>query len=58
VAGEGGKPYGLPNVTPAPKLNRYAESAVLTFIVNETKMLAARTLEAYEKSPKVSEVPH
>jgi hypothetical protein len=46
------------NVTPAPKLNRYAESAVLTFIVNETKMLAARTLDAYEKSPKVSEVPH
>jgi hypothetical protein len=45
-------------VTPAPKLNRYAESAVLTFIVNETKMLAARTLNAYEKSPKVSEVPH
>jgi hypothetical protein len=45
-------------VTPAPKLNRYAESAVLTFIVKETKMLTVPTLDAYEKSPKVSEVPH
>jgi hypothetical protein len=45
-------------VTPAPKLNRYAESAVLTFIVNETKMLDARTLYAYEKSPKVREAAY
>jgi hypothetical protein len=45
-------------MTPAPKLNRYSESAVLTFIVNETKMLAVLTPGAYERSLKVREVPH
>lgn len=58
MAGEGQeKLTACLNMTPAPKLNRYAESAVLTFIVKEIKMLAARTLYAYEKSPKMSEAP-
>jgi hypothetical protein len=43
------------NVTPAPKLNRYAESAVLTFRVNEIKMLVAGALRAHETSLKIGQ---
>jgi hypothetical protein len=37
------RPASLPNITPTPKLNRYAESAMLSFRVNETKMLAVQS---------------
>ena len=56
VAGGAANLTACLNVTPAPKLNRCAESAVLTSIVNETKMLAARMPDAHETSLKSGEV--
>ena len=47
------KAYNLPNITPTPKLNRCAESAVLTLLVNETKMLAVQVPCAHETNLKL-----
>jgi hypothetical protein len=46
----------LPNITPTPKLNRYAESAVLNFKVNEKKMLAVLNRCAYQINLKMRRV--
>jgi hypothetical protein len=45
----------LPNITPAPKLNRYAESAVPNFQVNETEMLDVLVPRAHETNLKLLE---
>jgi hypothetical protein len=43
----------LPNITPTPKLNRYAESAVLNFQVDEKKMLVALNPCVYQTNLKM-----
>jgi hypothetical protein len=52
------KAFSLPYITPTPKLNRYAESAVLIFRVNETKMLAVEKSCAHGTNLKLREIRH
>ena len=51
----GRKPRGLPNVTPAPKLNRCAESRT-DLLVKEKKMLAVDITPAHQTSLKGGKV--
>ncbi|MFP3569188.1 hypothetical protein [Paraburkholderia sp. SIMBA_030] len=45
----------MPNITPTPKLNRYAESAVQTYIVKEIKMLTGEAACGHETNLKLRE---